>query len=55
MKKLVKKNLWCTHLSALHIPFLFLPMAKKQPGGLATCDLLTPCAEIPYQFVFGVL
>jgi hypothetical protein len=30
-------------------------MAKKQLGGLATCDLLTPYAEIPYQFIFGVL
>jgi hypothetical protein len=55
MKELVKKNLWCTHLSALHISFLFLSAAKKQLRGLATCDLLTPCAKMPYQFVFGVL
>jgi hypothetical protein len=48
MKKLVKKNLWHTHLSALHILYLFLSAANKQLGGLVTCDLLTLYAEIPY-------
>jgi hypothetical protein len=54
MNKLVKKRLGCSHLSALHIPILFLSVVKKQLGGLATCDILTPYAEIPYQFVFAV-
>jgi hypothetical protein len=55
MKKLVKKILWCTHLPTLHISFLFLSAAKNQLRGLATYDLLTPCTEIPYQFVFTVI
>ena len=55
MKKLVKKNLWYTHLSALHIPYLFLSAAKKQLEGLATCDLLNLYVEIPYQFAFAAL
>jgi hypothetical protein len=55
MKKLVKKILGRTYMSALHIPCLFLRAAKKQLGGLATCGILTPYVEISYQFVFSVL
>jgi hypothetical protein len=48
MKKLVKKILGHIYLSALHIPFVFLWVAKEQLGGLATCGLLNSYIEISY-------
>jgi hypothetical protein len=39
IKKYVKKILVCTHMYALHIPFLFLLATKKQLVGLATCNV----------------